>query len=96
MASDGAENAARRRDDFSHNWMEVIFLSRGQKDWRFAMLEDGDPAFPSVGTLEESDLRRPRLRGALSEYCNISTHLILFTRTIADLAGTASLALLSN
>jgi hypothetical protein len=32
MASDGAENAARRRDDFSHNWMEVIFLSRGQKD----------------------------------------------------------------
>jgi hypothetical protein len=32
MASDGAENAAQRRDDFSHNWMEVIFLSRGQKD----------------------------------------------------------------
>jgi hypothetical protein len=96
MAGDGAENAARRRSRVSHNRRQVIDLSRSRKDWGFVTLAGGDPASPSVGMPEESDLLRPRRRGALSAYRNIPTRWLLALGNAAHLGGTASLALLSN
>jgi hypothetical protein len=86
MSGDGAENAARRRDDLSHNWMEVIFLSRRREDWGSAMSRVGDPASPSVGTFEESDPRRPQRRDGLSARHDVISHYIPIFGIIADLA----------